>query len=167
VTSPEFFSHAAYRAKVKNPAEFVLSARRALGVAPDTSSEAMQTIGQLGQPAFGRLTPDGWPDVGATWINSGSIYARMDLAERIANGKLPSVAVEQSVAWKSLAGLAFDRQVDGVVRLLLGGSVSAETRSALAGVRPDGGADATPANRERALRDLLIIALGSPEFQRK
>src|SRR5262249_32940949 len=61
-TSPEFFSRAAYRAKVKTPFELVASSLRALGAPADTTTRSAALVNQLGQPIFGRLTPDGWPD---------------------------------------------------------------------------------------------------------
>jgi uncharacterized protein (DUF1800 family) len=58
--SPEFFSRAAYRAKVKTPFELVASAARALGAAPDTTPRTAQLVARLGQPLYGRQSPDGW-----------------------------------------------------------------------------------------------------------
>ena len=58
---PEFFSRAAYRAKVKTPFELVASALRAVNAQPDTTPRTAQIVARLGQPIFGRQTPDGWP----------------------------------------------------------------------------------------------------------
>ncbi|NUQ19357.1 MAG: DUF1800 domain-containing protein, partial [Gemmatimonadaceae bacterium] len=44
VTSPEFFSRAAYRAKVKSPLELVASALRAAGIAADTTPRAARAV---------------------------------------------------------------------------------------------------------------------------
>src|SRR5262249_19583306 len=74
VKSPEFFPRAAFRAKVKTPFEFVVSARRAVGASADTTPTTARSIAQLGQPIFGRVTPDGWPDKGVAWMNSGTLY---------------------------------------------------------------------------------------------
>ena len=57
VTSPEFFSHAAFRAKVKTPFELVISARRALDAGADTTPATARLIAQIGQPTFAWLTP--------------------------------------------------------------------------------------------------------------
>jgi hypothetical protein len=66
-----------------------------------------------------------------------------------------------------LSTVPLDRQVDGVVDQLLGGNVSPETRSILfKGQNPLVEANAPPPVRP-SLRDLLGIALGSPEFQRR
>src|SRR6185436_9390977 len=69
VTSPEFFSRAAFRAKVKTPFQLVISARRALNAPADTTSATVRLLAQLGQPTYGWATPDGWPDRGGAWMN--------------------------------------------------------------------------------------------------
>ena len=58
VTSPEFFSRAAYRAKVKSPFELVASALRAIGARPDTTPRSAQLVALLGQPIFGHQAPE-------------------------------------------------------------------------------------------------------------
>src|SRR5205085_5498638 len=73
VTSPEFFSRAAYRAKVKSPFELVASALRAVGAQADTTPRAAQMVAFLGAPIFGHQAPNGWPETGDAWMNSGAI----------------------------------------------------------------------------------------------
>src|SRR5688572_17861412 len=48
VTSPEFFSRTAFRAKVKSPFEVVVSTMRALGSAPDPTPRSAQLVARLG-----------------------------------------------------------------------------------------------------------------------
>ena len=91
VTSPEFFSQAAYRSKVKTPFELVTSALRAMNAQPDTTPRSAQIVAQLGQPIFGRQTPDGWPDRGDAWMNSGAILNRVNFGVRVAAGQVPGV----------------------------------------------------------------------------
>ena len=173
VTSPEFFSHAAYRAKVKSPFEFVVSVRRAMDALPDTSVRTAQAIGRLGQPLWGKLTPNGWPETGESWMNTGSILNRINFAMQIALGRFPDTAVELWPFWRSLALAPFDVQVDGIVNHVLDGKASRETRGVLvSGHNPMADANAKPsmANNLPAtpgLRDLLGLALGAPEFQRR
>src|SRR2546430_2916758 len=47
LSSREFFSRAAYRAKIKSPFELVASALRGLGAAADTSPRTAQLVAQL------------------------------------------------------------------------------------------------------------------------
>jgi uncharacterized protein (DUF1800 family) len=171
VTSPEFFSRAAYRAKVKTPFELVVSTLRAMGAAPDTTPRASQAVAQLGQPIFGRLTPDGWPDRGDAWMNSGAILNRINFGFRVAAGQLPGVRVASWPAAVRLRALPVDAQVDGVVDELLGGDVSAETRRILvSGENPmlTNAPQTKPAAPQlTGLPAIVALALGSPEFQRR
>ncbi|GEM_PF-6712320 len=49
VTSPEFFSDQAYRAKVKKPLELVVSAVRALGAEAEAYSVLPMAVGRIGE----------------------------------------------------------------------------------------------------------------------
>ncbi|HYC53095.1 MAG TPA: DUF1800 domain-containing protein [Gemmatimonadaceae bacterium] len=96
VASPEFFSKAAYRAKVKTPYELVVSALRATGGVPDRTPRAAQTIARLGQPIFGRQTPDGWPDQAQEWMNAGAMVNRVNFGLQVASGRMPGVLLSRA-----------------------------------------------------------------------
>ena len=178
VTSPEFFSRSAYRAKVKSPFEAVVSAARALGAAPDTTPRTAQIIGRLGQPVFGRQSPDGWPEKGEPWMNTGAILGRINFGMALAGGRLPGVRLQQWPPFESLRGAPREQQVDAVVAALLGGDASPDTRAVLlSGEHPFGAAAAAAdtlvsGQRPRArppagLAQIVGLAIGSPEFQRR
>jgi hypothetical protein len=131
VTSPEFFSRDAYRAKVKTPFEVVASALRAVNAQPDFTPRTAQLVARLGQPIFGRQTPDGWPDRGDAWMNTGAILNRINFGLSIAAGQLPNARLTNWPLFDSLRVLPRDKQVDGVIKSMLGGQVSAETRQVL------------------------------------
>src|SRR6185437_9840807 len=131
VTSPEFFSRAAYRAKVKTPFEVVASGLRAVNAAPDTTPRTAQIVARLGQPIFGRQTPDGWPDRGDAWMNTGAILNRINFGLSLAAGQLPTARLNNWPLYDSLRTLSRSQQVDGVVKSMLGGQVSVETREVL------------------------------------
>lgn len=151
VTSPEFFARAAYRSKVKSPFEVVVSAVRALGGQPDATPRTAAMIAQLGQPIFGHQAPNGWPETGDQWMNTGAILNRINFGMMVAAGRLPGVSPFGIPGGDSLRGAPLEQQVDGAVRALLGGDVSPETRSVLvSGENPlakAGGADAPVAGR--------------------
>jgi hypothetical protein len=131
VTSPEFFSRAAYRAKVKTPFELVTSALRAVNAQPDPTPRTAQVVARLGQPIFGRQTPDGWPDHGDAWMNTGAILNRINFGLSLAAGQVPGA---QLVNWPEFSTLRTQpraQQVDGVIKSMLGGQVSPETRQVL------------------------------------
>ncbi|HKO16943.1 MAG TPA: DUF1800 domain-containing protein [Gemmatimonadaceae bacterium] len=131
VTSQEFFSRSAYRAKVKTPFEVVASGLRAMGAGADTTARSAQIVARMGQPIFGRQTPDGWPDRGDAWMNTGAILNRINFGLALAAGRVPAASM---TTWPYAAELrSADRttQADDVIRTILGGSASPETRSIL------------------------------------
>lgn len=189
VTSPEFFSDAAYRAKVKSPFEVVVSALRAMGAGADTTPRTAQLVARLGQPIFGHLAPDGYPETGDAWINSGAILGRINFGLALAGGVVPGVSVANWPEAPRIAGSAREAQVNEVIRTILGGDASSDTRSMLLdGENPlsrtlSAGSGETPGPRPGARRragpeartpgklgglELMVgLAIGSPEFQRR
>ena len=93
VTSPEFFSKRAYRSKVKTPFELVASALRATDATPDKTPRSTQIVARLGQPMFGRQTPDGRPDRAEDWVNAGAMVNRVNFGLTLASGRVPGVNV--------------------------------------------------------------------------
>ena len=85
VTSPEFFSRAAYRAKVKSPLELVASGLRAVGAAPDTTPRAARMVAQLGEPLYGHRDPNGWPERSSEWLSAGAVVSRINFGLALAN----------------------------------------------------------------------------------
>jgi hypothetical protein len=128
-------------------------------------------VAQLGQPIFGRLTPDGWPDRGDAWMNSGAILNRINFGLRVAAGQVPGARIASWPAAARLRQLPVSGQVDGVIDDLLGGGVSAETRRILmSGENPVLNGAPPPRNPVPQLTGfpaIVGLALGSPEFQRR
>ncbi len=131
VTSDEFFAADAYRAKVKTPFELVVSAARAVGAQPDPTPQTAQLIARMGQPIYGRSTPDGYPDTADEWINTGSILNRMNFGLVVGAGRLPNARLGQWPVARELQNKTPEQQVDGLVKALFGGDVSADTRAVL------------------------------------
>jgi uncharacterized protein (DUF1800 family) len=129
--SPEFFSRAAYRAKVKTPFEVVASALRAMNAQPDTTPRTAQLVARLGQPIFGRQTPDGWPDRADAWMNTGAILNRINFGLAVAAGRVPGASLGTWPYSTSLRGVSRPAQVDGVIKAILGDQSSTETRAIL------------------------------------
>jgi len=131
VTSPEFFSRAAYRAKVKSPFELVASALRAVGAKPDTTPRSAQLVAFLGAPIFGHQAPNGWPETGDSWMNAGAILNRINFGLALAGGRLPGASVAQWPESARLRSASREQQVDVVVSAFLGGQASPDTREIL------------------------------------
>jgi uncharacterized protein (DUF1800 family) len=91
LTSPEFFSAEAYRAKVKSPFEFVVSAVRATGTEVDDATALTQAVRQLGMPLYMCQPPTGYPDKAEAWINTGALLNRMNFALQLVGGRMRGV----------------------------------------------------------------------------
>jgi uncharacterized protein (DUF1800 family) len=189
VTSQEFFATDAYRAKVKSPFELVVSALRAMNATPDMTPRTAQVVARLGQPLFLHQAPNGWPERGDAWINSGAILNRINFGLILAGGALPSARPEGWVRYEELRVAPRAAQVDGVIAGVLGGEASVETRKILDdganpmlnGDTPDTSImedDMAPRTRNRrdvfsrpvnldGLKEIIGLALGAPEFQRR
>ena len=62
---------------------------------PDTTARIAGLLGRLGQPVYGRQTPDGWPDYGAAWMNAGALLNRVNFGVSVGAGQVPGVVVAQ------------------------------------------------------------------------
>ena len=131
ITSPEFFSQQAFRSKVKSPFEVVVSAMRALNAAPDSTPRTAQVIAYLGQPIFGHQAPNGWPETGESWMNTGAILNRINFGMAAAAGRLPGANLRALPALDTIRSAPREKQVDAVVATMLNGMVSPDTRAVL------------------------------------
>ena len=159
LTSPEFLSPQAYRAKVKTPFEFVVSALRATGAEVDAAERQtrkgreeqdakalVRELQQLGMPLYMCQPPTGYKDTADAWVNTGVLVNRMNFALRLAGNQLPRTAAGSPSALDILDSQA-------VIARLLSGDVSDTTRATIA--------KATTAPQ------MMALTLGSPEFQRR
>ena len=165
VTSPEFFAPSSFHAKVKSPLELLLSTRRALAAPIDRVAENIDVLIALDQSPFGYLTPDGWPETAAGWMNEGAVIKRLSFGLSVARNELPTIPLEAWPHWNTLSTQPFEQQLSGVIRTLLHGRASPQLRAAMLAAKPKPPVDVVA--REQALRQVVALALGSPEFQRR
>ncbi|HEU4748058.1 MAG TPA: DUF1800 domain-containing protein [Gemmatimonadaceae bacterium] len=164
VTSPEFFSQQAFRSKVKSPFEVVVSAMRALNARPDSTPRTAQVIAYLGQPIFGHQAPNGWPETGEAWMNTGAILNRINFGMAVAAGRLPGISIRALPGLDTVRRAPRERQVDAVVATLLNGMVSPDTRAVLlSGDHPMLSAGAERAIPDVAAASAAAAAEPSPE----
>jgi uncharacterized protein (DUF1800 family) len=88
LTSPEFFAAGAYRAKVKSPFEFVVSAVRATGTEVADARPLAQSVRQLGMPLYMCQPPTGYADKAEAWVNTGALLNRMNFAVQLVGGRM-------------------------------------------------------------------------------
>jgi uncharacterized protein (DUF1800 family) len=131
ITSPEFFSQQAFHSKVKTPFEVVVSAERALDAPPDSTIRSAQLVAYMGQPIFGHQAPDGWPETGDAWMNTGAILNRINFGMGAAAGRLPGLDIRSVPSLETVRSAPRESQVDAVVATILNGMVSPDTRAVL------------------------------------
>ena len=143
LTSPEFMAPAAYRAKVKTPLEFVVSAVRATGADINDARPLVRAMQQLGMPLYQCSPPTGYKDTADAWTNTGALVNRMNFATQLANGRQFGLSTPvQNV-----------QNREAFVETVLGAEVSAATRATIA--------------KATAAPQTVALTFGSPEFQRR
>ncbi len=75
--------------KFKDPTQFLASAMRLAydGMPLGNAAPLVNWLNQMGEPVFGRITPDGWPLDSASWSGSGQMAKRFDVARAIGSGR--------------------------------------------------------------------------------
>ena len=91
--SPEFWQTQYYSAKFKTPYQYVVSAVRATGIDVTNVQPLTNTLQQLGMPIYGCLTPDGYKNTQAVWLNPDAMTRRISFATALASGRLPLQAI--------------------------------------------------------------------------
>jgi len=155
--SPEFWAPDAYRAKVKTPLEFVVSALRTTGAEVTDSQQLIQSLQKMGMPLYGMQPPTGYSMKAETWVNSSALIDRMNFSLALAAGRMKGVAVDPQRALGPEAMAAPSAELDRLTQALLAGDISPKTKET---VEQEMGTTPNPA----VIAGLL---LGSPEFQRR
>ena len=146
LTSDEFFSEAAYRAKVESPFEMIVSAVRATGAQVDFAFPLARQIADLGEPLYRKLEPTGYSDANNEWVNSAALLARMNFALSLAQNKVPGSKLDASL---------FKGSPDEVARQVLFTDAKPETLAAI------------DKQVQSAKAPVVGLLLGSPDFQRR
>src|SRR5438270_7395491 len=92
--SPEFWAPDAYRAKVKTPLEFIVSAVRANGANVTDAMPLARQLQNMGMTLYGMQPPTGYSMKADAWVNSSAILGRMNFALALTSGKLKGVQVD-------------------------------------------------------------------------
>jgi uncharacterized protein (DUF1800 family) len=170
-TAPEFWQKRFFRAKVKTPLEFVVSALRATGADVRDPEKAARSLDAMGMPLYRCEPPTGWPDRAEPWVNAGALVARLKTAQSLFNRRADAPV---SASPDAAVGGADRRDGRALARRLtdayLGGVVSGRTLDALYKRLDDpeiSGARLDDKRREYRLDRLAMLVLGSPDFERR
>jgi uncharacterized protein (DUF1800 family) len=186
VTSPEFFSNTVYRAKMRSPFEYVAAAMRALNAETDGDRPVLDAIARMGQPVFGRITPDGYADRSDQWLSSGAMIARFNFASALATNRLKGTKIDVARLLSGVDEAKKDSVAAKFIRLTLSGDLSNGTRAVLEKtlqseaaanamvpvtnpVGYNSNAAAKPPGPPAApyVTELITLLIGSPEFQQR
>src|SRR6185369_8316588 len=95
IKSPEFWAPQSYRAKVKTPFEFVVSALRATNADVTNAMPLAQALNRMGMPLYGMQPPTGYSMKAETWVNSAALLNRMNTALSLGAGRMQGVNVDE------------------------------------------------------------------------
>jgi uncharacterized protein (DUF1800 family) len=90
-SSEEFYSDRAKGAIIKSPVQYLVQARRSLGVYAPEGRALTNIYRQLGQVPFYPPNVKGW-DGGKSWINTGTLTYRYQIARALVSGIRPEQA---------------------------------------------------------------------------
>ncbi len=175
--SLEFWSSDVYRAKVKTPLEFIVSAARASDADVEDARALIGTLNNMGMPLYGMMPPTGYSMKADTWVNSSALLGRMNFSLALAAGKIRGAKVDLSTLAAGITGTA-DKPAPSDARRalatleasLLDGDISEQTHDTISKQLDD------PKITQRRLDDpkrppnvaaITGLLLGSPEFQRR
>jgi hypothetical protein len=170
IYSPEFWSRATYRAKVKTPFELAVSTARALNADVAISLPIVQWVGRMGEPLYQCQPPTGYSDKAETWVNTGALLNRLNFALQLASNHINGTTIDLPTLFGAESDsdpqMALSRSLD----IFLNGQVAAQTRETLEQRLND------PQILQARLDDpvkhvneglIAGLVLGTPEFQRR
>ena len=185
--SPEFWSDNAYRAKMKTPLEFVVSAVRATGADVSDPLPLARQLNTLGMPLYGMQPPTGYSMKSEAWVNSSALLGRMNFSLALMSGKIKGIQVDADRLVSLVSDAASpgappaspdpQRTLATLEGSLLAGDVSKQTHDAI--TKEMGNQATSPSDAKAAVArknaplpatstgTIAGLILGSPEFQRR
>jgi len=98
--SPEFWQREVYRAKVKTPLEYVVSAVRASNAEMDSLTPLSNELDRMGMPLYSCIPPTGYSWDAKGWVNTGALVNRMNFALNLTANRVPGI----HTVWPADAG---------------------------------------------------------------
>src|SRR3954469_25561491 len=167
VSSPEFWDAKSYRAKVKSPFEYAISAVRAVNAQITDPMPIARALQQIGEPLYGAQPPTGYSDKADVWINTGALMNRLNFALALASNKLPGVHADVVALIPAKQAADASQSVDALAQALTGGNLTEETRNIIKSRIVERKAPAEDPWDNTQLPTIAGLILGSPEFQRQ
>jgi uncharacterized protein (DUF1800 family) len=167
ISSPEFWDSKAYRAKVKSPFEYAISAVRAVNAQITDATPIARALQQIGEPLYGAQPPTGYSDKADVWINTGALMNRLNFAVALASNKLPGVHGDVVALIPAKEAADASHSVEALAQALTGGNLTEETRNVIKSRIVERKAPTEDPWDNTQLPTIAGLILGSPEFQRQ
>ncbi len=170
LNSPEFWQADMYRAKVKTPLEFTVSALRASGAEIDDAMPLARQLQNMGMPLYGAQPPTGYSSKAETWVSSSALLGRMNFALALTGGRLRGTQVDPDLLLENGQPGSPGQALAILEDSLLAGDISKQTHDVIAARLEDAKISQRrlddPA-RSPNVAAITGLLLGSPEFQRR
>lgn len=148
--------------KIKQPFELIVSGLRALDAQLDDTRAVSLVLRAMGQGLFLHLTPDGYPDSGSAWVNTGALLARWNYSLLLGANRMPRGKIDLPSAMKNAHAKSVSQVVDFWINYLLHRTIpDADRQKLLAAMNSNAAANFTPA----LVPELVALILASPHFQ--
>jgi uncharacterized protein (DUF1800 family) len=169
IYSPEFWSRAAYRAKIKTPFELVVSSARTLGADVDTALPLVNWVTRIGEPLYQCLPPTGYSDKSSAWISAGALLNRLNFALALAGNRVAGSQVQIAPLLGAEAEEDPYQALERAVSVFLAGQISTSTRATLEkqSEDPQTAQIRSGGRRQVNLGTIAGLVLGAPEFQQR
>ncbi|MCC7475204.1 MAG: DUF1800 domain-containing protein [Pirellulales bacterium] len=152
ILSPQFTNAANFRAKVKTPIEFTVSALRSVAADIESPQRTLRQIALMGQPIYECLEPTGYSDQREAWLDPGVMVYRWNFSIQMVSGRLEGVSGGEHFVQPVLDSPA-NQRARMVMKLLLPGVRDRKLEEALLFTNDP--------------RILTAYVLGSPAFQQQ
>ena len=169
IYSPEFWSRAAYRAKIKTPYELVVSSVRALGTDVDTPMPLVQWVGRIGEPMYQCQPPTGYSDKAETWVNTGALLNRLNFSLALSGNKVRGSRSDVTALLGNDSAAEPKMALDRAVKVFLGEAAPGTVDTLQKQLENPQVLQAKLDDPVKQVDLGLVtgLVLGAPEFQRK
>jgi uncharacterized protein (DUF1800 family) len=187
LTSAEFNSAAAFRAKVKSPLELAASAIRAIDGDTNGAPALHEWIRRMGEPLYQFAFPTGYGEDSAKWMNTGVFFNRINYAVALANNQINGTSYDplrlvatgtvenpDELTARLSALIVHTRLSPESLRAVQNGLNAPASDAAAVGTAMNSGRPPQPvqtraeANPERRrIAQLVGLLMGTAEFQRR
>ncbi len=176
LTSPEFYSAAIFRAKVKSPLELAASAIRALDGDTNGAPALHEWLRKMGEPLYLYAFPTGYSERSAAWMNTGVFLNRLNFVVALANNQIQGTSYDP--ARLASVDASADEITNQMSALIVHTELSIESRRAVTdgfaqqSAEPHKKSDIVPVKAtaqaaRRRLSQIIGLLFGTAEFQRR